>query len=62
MVFSAALSEHHGWVKQAHLKLHAAPAIGPHLFEYVYSCPTDCMICPISIALLGGISWRDIAI
>jgi L-lactate dehydrogenase complex protein LldG len=25
-----------------------------------YSWPTACMICPISIALLAGISWRDI--
>jgi hypothetical protein len=26
-----------------------------------YSWPTVCMICPISMALLDGISWRDIA-
>ena len=25
----------------------------------VYSWPTECMISPISIALSGGISWRD---
>jgi len=27
----------------------------------VYSGPTACMICPISMALLDGISWREIA-
>jgi hypothetical protein len=28
---------------------------------WAYAGPAACMICPISIALLDGISWRDIA-